>query len=224
MNCCYLVEGRQTEKKVYRAWLGHVFPDLVEAETIGQLAPEGNHYVIVTGGGYPSYLSTIGQAIRDAIDTGNVSQMFVCVDAENETAEDRRSEISNVVEEFRVPFAVHIVVHNCCIETWFLGHGKMLRRNPQSEGLRRYKRFYDVSQNDPELMSCPADVVVKAPFHCEYLKEMLREQNLRYTKVHPGVVMDRSYLAALAQRWQDTRHIGSFGSLLEAWRELGGAI
>jgi hypothetical protein len=37
---------------------------------------------------------------------------------------------------------------------WFLGYVKMLRKNPHSETLLEFKRFYDVSINDPELMVC----------------------------------------------------------------------
>lgn len=52
MNLYFLVEGRRTEKKVYRAWIHHVFPDLHEATTIEEV--ESNHFFLISGDGYPS--------------------------------------------------------------------------------------------------------------------------------------------------------------------------
>ncbi len=37
MNLYFLVEGRRTEKKIYGAWIHHVFPYLREAATIEEV-------------------------------------------------------------------------------------------------------------------------------------------------------------------------------------------
>jgi hypothetical protein len=118
----------------------------------------------------------------------------------------------------------HIIIHNCCIETWFLGNSRVMKRNPQSERLRRFKEFYDVSVNCPELMGCPAGYRVKAHFHLDYLKEMMIEKGLSYTKENPREAQKRTYLAALAKRHDKTGHLESFGRLVAVWRTLGGGL
>jgi hypothetical protein len=110
-------------------------------------------------------------------------------------------------------------VQHCCIETWFLGNSKILRKHPQSNKLLEFKKFYDVSINDPELMDCPEGYLTKASFHLEYLKEMLIEQNpnLRYTKKYPGPTTEKAYLDALRQRCEKTEHLPSLKRLLDIW-------
>jgi len=65
MNLYFLVEGRRTEKKVYSAWIHHVFPHLRKAATIDEV--ESNHFFIISGNGYPSYYSRIPTALEDII-------------------------------------------------------------------------------------------------------------------------------------------------------------
>ncbi len=100
----------------------------------------------------------------------------------------------------------------------------MLKRNPNSEKLREYKEFYDVSVNDPENMEHPSDYGYRAHFHFDYLKEMLHERRLNYTKTNPGEVLKRYYFNALIKRTNKTNHIQTFGSLIELWKSLGGVI
>ncbi len=78
MNLYFLVEGRRTEKKVYRAWIHHVFPNLHEAATIEEV--ESNHFFLIHGGGYPSYCSRIPAALKDIIQHGLINHFFICVD------------------------------------------------------------------------------------------------------------------------------------------------
>lgn len=40
MNLCFLVEGEQTEKHVYRAWLKHTFPALSEVSTTSAMSAD----------------------------------------------------------------------------------------------------------------------------------------------------------------------------------------
>jgi hypothetical protein len=65
---------------------------------------------------------------------------------------------------------------------------------------------------------------VKAQFHYEYLKAMLRERNVHYVKRRPVHVVDRVYLEALVERSTKTGHIPSFGQLVQLWRTIGGDL
>lgn len=108
-----------------------------------------------------------------------------------------------------------IVVADCCVETWLLGHRKIVARNPESRALRDHLAFYDVINDDPERMDRPGPTwPTRAGYHCEYLQEVFRERNLSFTKKHPGFAADKTYLKALQERVADTPHLRSFAELL----------
>lgn len=99
------------------------------------------------------------------------------------------------------------------MESWFLGNRKVYKENPQDQDLIKYTHLYNVKENDPELMenlesdSC----ATKAQFHLRYLRLMFKERNMRYLKSNPGDVCKKGYLDKLIARYQETKHISSFG-------------
>ena len=95
---------------------------------------------------------------------------------------------------------LQVIVQDRCIETWFLGNKRIVSRNPQSERLREYLRFYDVRLNDPEAMGCHPDFQLHSPFHGAYVGEVFREKRLSNGKVNPGHVLDREFLDELVAR------------------------
>lgn len=222
MNLYFLVEGRRTEKKVYSAWIHYVFPHLRKAATIEEV--ESNHFFMISGNVYPSYFSRIPAALEDIVRHGAIDHLFICVDAEEDSVEAKMNEIGKIISNGPSFPNCHIIIHNCCMETWFLGYSKMLRRNPHREQLREFKRFYDVSRDDPEQMGCPPEYEFRAQFHVAYLKEMLRERGLSYTKSRPRCVTEKYYFDALVERNAKTGHINSFGHLIGLWKIFGGAM
>lgn len=222
MNLYFFLEGKRTEPKVYRAWVRHVFPQLTEVGIISDVKQD--NYLLKSGFGYPQLLNRVDEILADITRHGSIDHFFICLDAEEDPPEDRAQEIETRLALKPSNTLHHIIIHNCCIETWFLGNTRIMKRNPQSERLRRFKEFYDVSVNCPELMGCPADYRVKAHFHLDYLKEMMTEKGLSYTKENPREVQKRTYLAALAKRREKTGHLESFGRLAAVWRTLGGNL
>lgn len=222
MNLYVLVEGRRTEKKVYRAWLGYVFPHLQEVERIEDIRQ--NNFYLLAGHGYPSYKQRIVEAFENINRQNNIDHFFVCVDTEEESIAEKKAEIEAVIPKEQDFRNCHIILQHCCIETWFLGHRKMLKRNPDTEALRKCKNFYDVSKADPENMECLPGYTYRAHFHLDYLKAMLHERGLSYTKTRPGVVLEQSYFEALIERTTSMDHIRTFGKLIELWAALGGKI
>ena len=73
-------------------------------------------------------------------------------------------------------------------------------------------------------MGCPPEYEFRAHFHFDYLKEMLRERGLSYTKPRPWAVTERYYFDALVERNAQTGHWRTFGRLINLWRAFGGAI
>jgi hypothetical protein len=54
MNLYFLVEGTQSERKVYPAWLAHILPELQRVQSCDDVN-EKNYYLI-SGEGYPSLI------------------------------------------------------------------------------------------------------------------------------------------------------------------------
>ncbi len=222
MNLYFLVEGRRTEKKVYREWIRIPFPHLTEVQAIDEVLVD--HYFVFAGMGYPHYKKRIADALNDISRHGHIDHFFICVDAEGFAVEAKTKEIQEILS-INPPFTnTHVIVHNCCIETWFLGNPRLLPVNPQGSELRNMKRFYNVATDDPEEMGHPNDYSTRAQFHFDYLRLSFQEHGLSYTKIHPRTVVERHYFDALVKRTADTGHMATFQKLITVWRRLGGSI
>ncbi len=222
MNLYFLLEGRRTEPRVYRDWIKHVFPHLTEVKSIAEV--QQDHYLMVSGNGYPQYLTRLDEALADIEKYRVIDHFFICVDAEEDPPETKLEEIENHIAGRLSAAICQPIIHNCCIETWFLGNKRMMKRQPQSSRLRQWKSFYDVSVNCPESMGAFPGYRTRALFHLDYLKEMLAERKQSYSKQFPGAVQKHQYLKALVNRHEQTGHIQSFGRLMSLWRSLGGNI
>jgi hypothetical protein len=111
---------------------------------------------------------------------------------------------------------LEIIIHNKCIETWFLGNRKVYKRNPQNENFIAYSEHYNVEENDPELMEKLPEFATTAQFHEAYLRKMLEEQNIRYRKSRPNEVLKEYYLTELINRVADApTHLQSFSKFFQ---------
>lgn len=213
MNLYFLVEGN-TEKEVYSKWLGYLVPSLEEVDSPDEALT--NNYYIFSAGGYPSIVGKeLEHSLEDVAKTPVYDYLVIVLDADEDTPEERSKwvcrEVTKAKEKLTKDHVVipanceiKVIVQNRCIETWFLGNKPVFRRNPQSTELSRYIEFYDVSQSDPERMPKPPNHGVStADFHLNYLKLVLRERRLRYTKQRPGDVLERHYLGQLKARLSD---------------------
>lgn len=223
MRWYVVVEGRETEKRVYRAWIEHAFARARRVLRIEDMAEDG--YFILVGNGYPSYERRIRNAIEDIRASGDAfDHLMICVDAEELSVEERRSTIEEIVIGDACPAPYTIVVHDCCVETWFLGNRKFAKRDPEGERLRQYYEFFDVRAEDPEALPAMVPGTPRAAFHLDYLRQMFQERKLSYSKQRPSAVREPAYLNELARRAQESEHLRSFHALLCRWRELGGEI
>jgi hypothetical protein len=214
MNLYVLVEGNKTEKKVYESWLGYLFPEHESVERLEDV--DQAHIFFRRGGGYPHYLQMIEAALEDIEQHGNFDHLLICADAEEDDPEVKRRELDRKIEKGPHFHAVTTIVHNCCIETWFLGHQKVFPRNPEGD-FQDYLEFYNVCEDDPERMPKPEDYITTAGFHEEYLDAMFHEKEglNGYNKRRPGIVRNDSYLMELKRRRADTDHLDSFGTFVE---------
>ena len=116
-------------------------------------------------------------------------------------------------------------MHNKCIETWFLGNRKIYKRNPQGEKFRAYSAHYNVEIDDPELMEKLPEFSTSAHFHEAYLREMLKEHNIRYRKSRPKEVLKKYYLDEITKRISDNPdHLNSFSKCLRLFQYIKSKI
>jgi hypothetical protein len=231
VNLLFLVEGDKTEPKVYRAWLKYLFPKLIFV-----LRPEDmttNTCRIIGGGGYPNVFNRLETCLKDIKDFNNVDHFFICIDSEEETYSDRFDEIKAKYDTFSLSLQIdalktktHIIVQNCCIETWALGNAEIPANHTlvnDSTILSDFKAYYNILLDDPENMyGYPPNnpFATKARFHHRYLVEYLDAFGIRYKKKDPKVVANGAYFESLRNRCNSTNHLPSFKILLEALASL----
>ena len=225
MNLYFLVEGKQTEKKVYPKWLSYLLPELTQVKSYDDI--ERNNYYLISADGYPSIIyDSIPDSIEDINSIGKYDYFVVCLDADENTVGEREKEIYDFIEEKKLKLdraKMAIVVQNRCFETWFLGNRKIYTRNPPKD-LLEYTRYYDVSVDDPELMG-RGDRTHHAHFHHAYLKALFQAKNITYSKKNPGEVLEKYYFNELLKRLEyRPEHLRSFGKFVELCQEIKNKI
>lgn len=224
-----IVEGAETETKVYPEWLRILAPRLRRVDDAWDVGE--NTYYLFSGGGIPSIFQHVSNAIADVNqirkDTGSgYDYLMVCMDTEEEDREFIERKINEqLLQDGRVLKHGHLVIfeQKVCMETWFLGNRVVFKENPQNQKLSEFVRFYNVKTGNPELMGNidEDEFATKAQFHHQYLRDMFRERNIRYSKNNPREVCTKSYLDRLIERYEDTGHIGSFGKWYEFVKKMG---
>lgn len=217
MNIYFLVEGRRTEKKVYPKWMSILVPELSEVKFAFEATL--NNYYVFTGSGYPSLLNNhLRNTIIEVNELEKYEYLVLCIDADDISIEERTKEVLDFMQSNSLSLnkaSLVLIIQNRCIETWFLGNRKVYSKQPQSQLLREYNKFYNVQIKDPELMQMMKEHDTIGDFHHSYLKEMLQEKNIRYTKKNPNGVVEEHYLNELISRQEDTNHLLSFKSFLD---------
>jgi hypothetical protein len=219
MNIYFLVEGKKTEIKVYPQWLNFLIPMLKRVSYYDEVVE--NNYYIFSGNGFPSLLDNhLRSCILDINKHKKYDYFVICLDADDAMIEERKNEILQFMKNnklnLRKKTKLEIIVQNKCFETWFLGNPKIYKPNPSNDFLKECVLHYNVKSNDPELMT-KLDWYENSvsDFHTTYLREMLAERNVRYSKNNPNEVVEEYYLNELINRNNKTNHISSFKSFID---------
>jgi hypothetical protein len=204
MNLYFLVEGTQSERKVYPAWLAHILPELQRVQSCDDVN-EKNYYLI-SGEGYPSLIyDFIPRSIAEINSNGKYSYFVVCLDAEENTVAELTTEIDDFLTEQKLKLnnaELVLIFQNRCLESWLLGNRKIYSRNPQDKPLLDYTKYYDVSVDCPENMGRYQEFNTHAQFHGAYLRALFEAKNITYSKKRPGDVLKSFYLEQLLARIQ----------------------
>ncbi len=208
MNLYIVVEGK-IESKLYPGWLKHLLPDWHRVDNAEEVTAK--NYYLVNAGGYPGIIEeTLPNAIEEINLIGKYDYLVLCFDADEDTVAEREKAIAPLNETLKLPTKLIPIVQNRCLETWLLGNRKFYKRNPELEQARRFTHFYDVSQNDPELMGKGNDFYTISQFHKEYFKALCQERGIKYSERSIDVVTEQSYLAQLQLRVRETDHLMTF--------------
>lgn len=206
MNLYFLVEGK-TEKKLYPKWIEYLIPSLKRIDTPNKA--DRNCYYLISGGGFPGLLDNhLVDSTQDINDAGNYDYFVIALDSDEVTIDERIEEIKKRIIDENISIGnceLKIIVQNRCIETWLLGNRNVFSRRPTTPELIECIKFYNVFEENPELMSSPStfqDTI--SIFHSEYLKLMLAEKNIKYTKKYPKDTLKPYYINGLKNRLTQT--------------------
>jgi hypothetical protein len=146
------------------------------------------------------------------------------LDAEELTVPERIKEIKDFIEKENVTLnsncVIDFVIQNVCIETWFLGNKRIVKRVPEGLLLKEYINHFDVRIDDPEQMEKMEQYRNKADFHYRYFREILKEKKLHYSKSRPKIVLEKTFFDQLEKRVNETSHLKSFKQLLTLLYEI----
>lgn len=219
MNILFVVEGKRTEKRIYKKWIRYVQSSLEFVPTITDLTE--NNFTIISGGGYPGYFEVIKNSIHDVNRQNNIDYLFICIDSEEFSFSGKFRQMEEFIEKECPPVNSRLVliIQNHCIETWLMGNKKINLSAAQNQELREYRDFHNVNTLDPEdLVSIDNRTI--AQFTLDYLVLMLREKGLSYSKSNVSTVSNKSYFNQLVKRFEGHNHIKSFGYLLQELKKV----
>lgn len=222
MNLYFLLEGEKTEVILYPKWISYLKPELEQVDFEKDVVE--NNYYIFSGGGIPSIYNHTVNAIKNINDNPIFDKLIVCLDGEEIGVEARVAEIKGYILKSGIELnnrcEIEYVIQNVCIESWFLGNRKIVKRIPENVKLREFLQYYNVVENDPELMDKMDGFRNKAHFHFSYFREILREHKLTYSKARPKVVLEESFLNELITRTEQTSHLPTLKSLFDLLAEI----
>jgi len=239
MNFYFVFEGK-TESIVYREWFAVLLPHLSEVGSFDSV--HKNNYYYESDMGIPDCYNVVANAIQEINEVPKYDYLVLCLDADRYSVEERKEVSFHYIEDrLNDPIKKYayqklpdncqlvILVQKVCLETWFLGNRTFFVRNPHSELLKEYVKYFDVSSNNPEDLANEfvqnetgtAQIFgysTKALFHEGYLREIFKERlkGIGYNKSRPREVQSKPYLEQLIARIMDNpNHLLSFRELID---------
>jgi hypothetical protein len=202
MNIYFLVEGK-TERKVYPKWMSYLVPRLERVFCPSDAIK--NNYYLVSGGGFPSILDNhLMDSLEDIHELGNYDYFVLAIDTDNTDADIKIKEVDNFIRENNIVFnnlKFIVIPQVVCMETWFLGNRHIYSRNPISIDSAGFTKHYNIALHDPEQMQKPEEYNgTIGDYHYQYLRTMLIEKNIRYSKSNPNGVTEPYYIHELQNR------------------------
>ncbi|MDM8525337.1 hypothetical protein QUF80_18355 [Desulfococcaceae bacterium HSG8] len=215
MNIYIVVEGL-AERKIFPYWIKILKPELTQVFTIDEVIE--NNFYLISGNGFPSYYDYIKDAIDTINSTNNFDKLIIAIDSEDQSRQEKYEEVNAFLADKTCTAEIRIILQHFCLETWLLGNKRVGPRNPKTQELRTFKEYFDVFTDDPELLpDYPIKSLNRSQFAFLYLKKMLKEKRMNYSKGVPKAICHPRYLEEVKRRHETSSHINSFGSFLDAF-------
>lgn len=236
MNLYFLVEG-STEFNIYPRWLSHLLPNFKRVSEYDQITD--NNYFIFNAAGQPAI---IDEHLPNAVKDINLLEsegkyyynyLLVCLDTEELTVDELRVDILTSVQSNKnislSGLELVLIIQNRCLKTWLLGNQNFILTQASniplkySEPFLTYRNYYDVRDQDPELMGIynGSKSITHAQFHEEYLKAVFKARELSYSKGKSKEVGEKFYLDELIKRVTvQPNHLKSFKYFLSIIQAL----
>ena len=107
MNVYILVEGKQTERKVYPAWLSQLASHMKQVESHADV--EENSYFLLSGEGYPRLLDvSLKNSLNDIAESGKFDAFWIVLDSDGE---DIRERINDIHIALKLLCKIHVLKH-----------------------------------------------------------------------------------------------------------------
>jgi len=229
MKLYILIEDSRSFYDILPHWLKILLPSYTYVKTVDDMTQ--NSYVLFSGHGYPGLIGTdpskpeknrLGDAIKTIVDK-SLDMLILCLDADDVSVISRREQIRSKIESYPIKsgYKYEILVLNKCAETLLMGNLKAFPRVPSAKFLP-YSEHYNVGTDDPEAMNKPDSFIKSSSvYHEKYLKAMLRESRITYTKSNPpNIIKKQSYFNAIYKRAETTGHLNSFKMFVEFFENL----
>ena len=217
MKLYFLLEDSKSFCKVLPFWLTNCLPRYKQVNHEDDLC--SNSYLLESGAGYPRIKKVLKERLNVFVKY-NVQLDYIAIfydvdEWKKDKIQSEQLEYDEIFKNEGKGYNYELFPIYRCFETWLLGNRKVF---PQvvDKSFKGFANFYDVSQNDPEMMSKPDDYEdTLAYYHYRYLQQMLKSSiKKNYSKRHPGVVTDADYLESLIQRTEDTDDMASFNKFI----------
>lgn len=229
MNVYFLVEGTMAEPTVYQSWLNHLVPKLQPVEAYLE-ATAWHYHLVSIGGKWGNRVTKISRALQEVEEHGNYDYLVVCIDAEENTVAEVNEGLEALLAAPTTTFKrqqtgqqteLIVIVQNRCLETWFLGNRALYPQiSPHSQELADFMRYYDASQNDPELMG-QETFATHAQFHKRYFWRLFYEQGIKNKRLQLEQAAKPRFLQQLETRVRDEpTHLQSFQTFLAFCQQL----
>lgn len=207
-----LVEGSQTEMRVYPSWFSVLLPQYKRVDNITDL--QSYNYILKSGFGIPSIFNHIEHAAKDISQVDTIDYFIICLDLEGSDEDDAIQKVNACLKGYQMNTKSIILLQKQCIETWFLGNESIYPIQIPTH-FEPYHEFYNVAKFDPEDMEKPMSFEGSiGNYHLRYLAQLFRANHMNYGKRSTKRVEKKEYLEALIQRVENTDHLTSFKEFL----------
>ena len=213
MKLAFIVEGKSTEKKIYHQWVQYLIPKIKYIKLEEDFVD--NSFKIISSEGYPFLLDTIKDFFKDVQEDASIDYIFICFDSEEDDYQTKYDLMKRYIKECpQISAGIKIIVQHHCLETFLISNRSINISRTSCETLKKYRDFYNVNVNDPEKITSIDERTI-AQFTYHYLKLLLKEKGLNYSKRNTKDVETRDYFNKIVKRYKDSKHIQSFGHFYE---------